>query len=100
MLASLCAIAQEVTKPLERGVSFFGSFPFTSPRHIMQFVFPQQSKLLPRSTRPCKCLQSPKARSAPHFHLTGPSGSGKPHLLKPHWKAACWKLSMGVLEKG
>ena len=53
----------------------------------MQFVFPQQKQVASQIHKTLQVFAESQGEIRPHFHLTGPPGSGKTHLLKPHWKA-------------
>ena len=57
--------------------------------HIVQlvpkqklFLFPQQEKLANDLINLLSIFTESEAKIRPHFHLTGPSGSGKSYLLK------------------
>lgn len=48
----------------------------------MTFIFPQQEQVAQQINTALKVFLNSEARIRPHFHLTGPSGSGKSYLLR------------------
>lgn len=57
-------------------------------------VFPQQEIVVGQISRVLDVFANSEARIRPHFHLTGPSGSGKSYLLN----SLCEQASIPMLE--
>lgn len=57
-------------------------------------TFPQQQKLVAKLSHILKIHQNTEGEIRPHFHLTGPSGSGKSYLLN----SLCEELGLKMIE--
>ena len=58
------------------------------------FIFPQQETVAHQIRTALKVFAQSEAEIRPHFHLTGPSGSGKSYLLK----ILAEELSLPIIE--
>ena len=58
------------------------------------YVFPQQEAVHANIKKTLAVFKASEAKIRPHFHLTGPSGTGKTHLLK----TVCEFLKMPFIE--
>ena len=62
----------------------------------MEFIFPQQEEVVRKMRHILGVFTESDCKIRPHFHLTGPSGSGKSYLVKQ----CCDEIGIKFIEVG